>query len=113
MVRLIPASGTTGRLFGHFNPIDEQSVIVHEMVHLYQKRTLDWSIAKMLAEQMKSWSSGGYCYTITSGKLFSEYNMEQQAEMVQDRFLLWLGQLHWKQCNQSATLQQLEAVIPF
>ncbi len=56
-----------------------------------------------------------YDYTPFTGQSFYAYNIEQQAQMVQDRFLLrrGYGQTWRPQETGDATLPLLNQVIPF
>jgi hypothetical protein len=49
----------------------------------------------------------------TPGYVFRDYNIEQQAQMVQDRFLIRRGFLSAQTGTRDATLAQLNQVIPF
>lgn len=90
--------------------VRETSSFVHELMHVYQQRTLDWSRFKVGYEQLLA--DGDYCYRpLETNKPFFSYNQEEQAEMVSDRFILNKGLPVQKPCNRPTTLQQLNEVI--
>lgn len=87
------------------------SVLIHEMTHVYQVRTRGCRLACMGVKKMVAWN---YDYTPFTGQGYYSYNMEQQAQMVHDRFLLRRGFPTWRPNETGdATLQQLNQVIPF
>ncbi len=90
--------------------IGDQALFVHELMHVYQQRTLGWSRSKVGYEQLLA--DGDYCYRpLETNKPFFSYNQEEQAEMVSDRFILNKGLPVQKPCNRPTTLQQLNEVI--
>ena len=90
--------------------IGDQALFVHELMHVYQQRTLGWSRAKVGYEHLLA--DGDYCYQpLETNKPFFDYNQEEQAEMVSDRFILNKGLPVQKLCNRPTTLQQLNEVI--
>ena len=89
---------------------EDKSIIVHELVHVYQVRTLKWSRIKYIRKWLAA--ADDYCY-ITIDKKYDKYNMEEQAQMVQDRYLLDNSRPHWLLCNSGVTLEQLNDVILF
>lgn len=68
-----------------------QSLFIHEMTHVWQYQN---KILAPIAEAVKLNLAhkfnyrAAYDYTLEPGKDLIEYNMEQQASIVQDRFLL-------------------------
>jgi hypothetical protein len=40
------------------------------------------------------------------------HNIEQEAELVADRYMLWNSQNHLNPCNSATTFQQLQQVVP-
>jgi len=62
-------------------------VLVHELMHVYQYRTWRWSPIKMIGKAALAYGDYYYC-PLVPGRTISGYNMEEQAEMVQDLFLL-------------------------
>lgn len=89
--------------------VDDQSVFLHEMVHVYQNRTLGCSMLTCMAP--KRAVNSNYDYVIEPGRGFYDYGVEEQAAMIQDRFRLQNSLRHWRTNN--STLQQLQGVIPF
>lgn len=59
-------------------------------------------------------SLGNYCYSpIPANKTFWDHNMEQEAELVADRYIMRNGQTTpMRTCNQSTTRSQLETLVP-
>jgi hypothetical protein len=88
----------------------DRAKFIHELVHVYQQKTLGWSTQRVGAENILA--GNDYCYLpLESGKHYSAYNQEEQAEMVSDRFLLNKGFSQRLVCNRSVSLQQLDGVI--
>ena len=88
----------------------EQGLFVHELAHVYQQRTLGWGNTKVALQQVAA--NDNYCYApLVPGQEYSNYNQEQQAEMVSDRFLLNKGFPQKLSCNREMTLQELDGVI--
>lgn len=88
-----------------------RSILVHELMHVYQHRTMGWSTFGKVMRAIVG--VGDYCYE-NANQTFFQYKMEEQAEMVQDRYLLKHGiTTYRKQCNSNVTVNQLDAVIPF
>jgi len=88
----------------------EQAIFVHELTHIYQQRSLGWDDVRVGVEQRIA--NSDYCYgPLVSGKSYSAYNQEEQAEMISDRFLLNKGFQQKLLCNRSVSLQQLDEVI--
>ncbi|MDP1932507.1 MAG: hypothetical protein Q8L60_13725, partial [Gammaproteobacteria bacterium] len=85
-----------------------QSQFLHELVHVYQSRTVGCGRICMAENRRKN---PNYDYVIEPNKSFSSYGNEEQAAMVQDRFLLRNGANHYR--RNSSTLEQLNGVIPF
>ncbi|MDI1300970.1 MAG: hypothetical protein PSX71_03605 [bacterium] len=88
--------------------IDDRSIFVHESQHLYQSLNDGCDVACM---GVKRAFNSNYDYVYTEGKPFSKYGLEEQAEMVMDRFRLENGASHWR--TNKSTLDQLNSVIPF
>ncbi|OTG68274.1 type IV secretion protein Rhs [Acinetobacter sp. ANC 4470] len=77
--------------------LQQQSWLIHELTHV-------WQIQQGLSVVRKSIFDRQYRYILEQGKLFLQYGIEQQAQMVQDYFIKKaLG----KEC------QAYEACIPF
>lgn len=63
------------------------SYLLHELVHVFQVRNGNCGRVCMLRKKAKATATGGYKYwPLAPGKTFQAHNIEQQAEMVQDRF---------------------------
>lgn len=60
--------------------LNEQSWLIHELTHV-------WQIQQGIAVIRKALIDRRYQYVLTAGKLFSQYGIEQQAQMVQDYFI--------------------------
>ena len=58
----------------------KQSWLIHELTHVWQIQQGESVIRKALFDRR-------YDYILTQGKLFLQYGIEQQAQMVQDYFL--------------------------
>jgi hypothetical protein len=89
------------------------SVLIHELTHVYQVRTRGCHLACMGVRWVLAF--GDYDYTpFVPGQSYFAYNMEEQAQMVQDRFLLRRGLPVWNPSQTGdATLPALNSVIPF
>ena len=88
----------------------DTAVFVHELVHVYQQRTLSWDSSRVGYENLIA--NNDYCYVpLINGKLYSSYNQEEQSEMVSDRFLLNKGLSAKLFCNQGPTWSELDGVI--
>lgn len=93
-------------------PAEYMAVLIHELTHVYQSRTLHWSDLKIA----RKWAAahGNYIYyPLIPGQGYFSYNMEQQAEMVSDRFLRRRQLSAAKLGNKDITFAELNAVIPF
>ena len=77
--------------------LQKQSWLIHELAHV-------WQIQQGLSVVRKAIFDRRYNYILEQGKLFLQYGIEQQAQMVQDYFIK-------KACGQEC--QAYEACIPF
>ena len=69
-------------------PLFLQSQLVHELVHVWQaQHGVNLLFAKLRAGD----SLAAYTYDLTDGRAFGELNIEQQAMVVQHRFLAERG----------------------
>lgn len=69
-------------------PLDEQAVFVHEMTHVWQaQRGVNLLLAKLRAGD----GAQAYAYRISANRDFADYNIEQQAMIVQDAFVVSRG----------------------
>jgi hypothetical protein len=88
--------------------IFDQSIFIHEMMHVHQFQHGMSTVAIAMAK----FFHGGYDYfPVTKQRAFRDYGIEQQAMMVQDRFLLRNGYAT-NQLGQP-NLQWYENTIPF
>jgi len=88
----------------------DRATFIHELVHVYQQTTLHWDPSRVGEETRKA--NGDYCYLpIVHGKHYSEYNQEEQAEMVSDRFLVSKGLPTKLACNRGLSWSELDGVI--
>jgi hypothetical protein len=88
----------------------DRAIFIHELVHVYQQKTLGWDIAKLGYESILA--GNDYCYVpLTEGKQYFQYNQEEQAEIVSDRYLLNNSLTAKLLCNRGATLPELNGVI--
>jgi hypothetical protein len=63
--------------------------LVHELTHVFQMRTRGCITICMYLRAAAAKAGSGYTYMpLVPGKPYYDYNIEQQAEMVEDRFLL-------------------------
>ncbi|CAN5313833.1 hypothetical protein BH09PSE3_BH09PSE3_24230 [soil metagenome] len=84
--------------------ISEQALFIHEMTHVYQvSRSGRWWLIMMRHPFCR------YDYTITPGKPFHRYGIEQQAEIVRHTFLLRDG----VDLPGRPPLQVYDALLPF
>jgi hypothetical protein len=69
--------------------LDLQSTFVHEFVHVWQF-TQQWGgeLLGLVQWGIKAATTQTYGYALTNNTNFSDLNMEQQAQVVQDHFLL-------------------------
>lgn len=77
--------------------LEQQSWLIHELTHV-------WQIQQGIAVIRKAFFDRKYNYVLEQGKLFLNYGIEQQAQMVQDYFIK-------KKCGQDCSMY--EACIPF
>ncbi|WP_116811743.1 VCBS repeat-containing protein [Steroidobacter cummioxidans] len=95
-------------------PTTNRGNIVHELFHVYQNRNRGCRATNGCMLALRIISLGNYCYTpIDLSKTFWEYNLEQEAELVSDRYLLNNSETQWSQCNQVGnTLPELNVIVP-
>jgi hypothetical protein len=94
----------------------EESIIIHELTHVYQVRTKGCHLICMGLKKLAAVLGRGYdYYPIDASKSFDQHNIEQQAEMVMDRYRLTepsaIGVFRGD--NVGVTRAQLDAKIPF
>lgn len=82
-----------------------QGHFIHEMTHVWQSQTRGWWYLPLVGPFQRS-----YRYTLKPGKRLSDYNIEQQAEIVSHAFMWRQG---WPVPVAAATAAALEALLPF
>lgn len=98
--------------FSTGNPVAFQ-VLIHELMHVYQYRTWNWSPIKMFFEVAAARGDYIYC-PLMSGQSIRGYNMEEQAELVADRFALSRGGSVYRPGNLTCgTLPNLDPIVRF
>jgi hypothetical protein len=86
--RLVVWPARTARQDFAAAPLDEQAVFVHEMTHVWQAQT---GVNLLLAKLRAGDGAQAYAYRISDNRDFSNYNIEQQAMIVQDAFMAARG----------------------
>jgi hypothetical protein len=94
-------------------PLNDRSTIVHELMHVFQNRNWGCRMSNGCMPFQALLSFNDYCYAPLSGKPFRDYKLEEEAEMVSDRYRRRSGFGAANSCNNGATLLELEALIPF
>lgn len=69
-------------------PVRRQGVLIHELTHLWQARQ---GVGLLVGKLRAGWSNAAYVYAPGPDSLWSELNIEQQAMVVEHRFLLSRG----------------------
>ncbi len=75
-------------------PLNTQAWLIHELTHV-------WQVQQGIAVFRRALVDRRYNYVLVEGKAFLQYGVEQQAQMVQDWFLM------------RARGEECEAVLPF
>ena len=100
-----------------YTTIADKSLLLHELHHVWEVRRDNLNILQVTVQSYKAKYFGGYIYMpIVENKAFDDYNVEQRAEMVQDRYRLRNSLRPYRTGlneNGSATPCRLEGVIPF
>jgi hypothetical protein len=105
-----PQSGVTWREDYSTAPdLEDRGIVTHELFHVYQVRNQSCGPGCMLFRRVIS--LGDYCYTPLN-KPFWDHNIEQEAELVADRYMLRNGPNHLRSCNAATTPEQLQQVVP-
>jgi hypothetical protein len=111
-----PNSGVPFRADYSIEPnLDFRAIIVHELFHVFQNRNRGCTASNGCILALRIVSLGNYCYTpLVPGKPFYNYNLEQEAELVADRYRLRQGSNAQLPCNRSnaPTLEGLEQLLP-
>ena len=92
-------------------PLIIQSLLVHELCHVWQYETGRLSAARYLLDP-RNWF---YAYTVRADAKFDDYPTEKQADLLQDWFLVNSGgkPLRHNSKDGSPTKDWLNAVVPF
>ena len=98
-----PASDSYCDDFSEASPA-HQAHFIHEMTHVWQAQTRGWWYLLLVGPFQRK-----YSYKLKPGKKLTDYNIEQQAEIVSHAFALRRG---WKVADQ-ASIGALETVLPF
>lgn len=84
--------------------IEAQAHFVHEMVHVWQAQTMGRFYLPLMRHPFAR-----YSYRLVPGRPFRRYGLEQQAEIVADRFRARRGAPR----EGAPPLAELEALVPF
>ena len=88
-------------------------VLIHELMHVYQCRTWGWSSVVIVWKAALANEDYYYC-PLVPGRTISGYNMEEQAELVSDRFALSRGGSVYRAKNLTCgTLPNLDPIVRF
>lgn len=103
--------------YGLFATASEYGTLQHELVHVFQTRNGGCGKYCMLAQRIAAPGSGAYIYwPLAPGKTFRQHNIEQQAQMVEDRFRtqpsIGLMPVSWNPGNPDERYQSLNSFIP-
>ena len=82
-----------------------QAHFIHEMTHVWQTQQRGWWYLPLVGPFQRK-----YSYTLKPGKTLTDYNIEQQAEIVSHAFMLRMG---WPVPANAGTAAALEALLPF
>ena len=80
--------------------VDPLGILVHELMHVYQYRTWSWHPIKMIGKAALARGDYYYC-PLVPGRTITGYNMEEQAEMVQDLFFIGRNKTPYRLPNQA------------
>jgi hypothetical protein len=98
-----PASGNYCEDFSQAKP-RHQAHFIHEMTHVWQSQQRGWWYLPLVGPFQRK-----YAYKLKPGKRLTDYNIEQQAEIVAHAFMLRHG---WKVPG-NPPASALEALMPF
>lgn len=101
--------------YGLFATAEEYGIIQHELVHVFQTRNGGCGKYCMLAQRILAPGNGAYVYwPLAPNKTFRQHNIEQQGQMVEDRFLTqpWVG-LPPVWLNPGDQAERYQALYPF
>lgn len=89
------------------------SIFVHELMHVYQYRTLGCGTFCRLRVGPRWYTSPQDYVYMPINKPFYDYNLEAQASMVRDRYRLYKFLGPWNSGNSGVDLPMLNTAIPF
>jgi len=92
------------------------SILIHELTHVYQTRNRGCIAICMYVREGLAVLGNGYRYyppDLDLNKSYFSYNIEQQAQMVQDRFEIRRCRSAFAGQNSGVPLSQLKAKIPW
>ena len=98
-----PASGNYCEDFSKAAP-RQQAHFIHEMTHVWQSQRHGWWYLPLVGPFQRK-----YAYKLKPGKKLTDYNIEQQAEIVAHAFMLRMG---WQVPGDPPALA-LEALLTF
>lgn len=99
-----------------FEDVPQQGKLMHELTHVYQVRSEGCHLICMAVRKLVASLGRGYdYYPFDPGRTYDDHNMEQQAEMVGDRYRFRNGVMSpdAPQYNLGVTRPLLEAIVPF
>lgn len=67
-------------------PLEIRAHLVHELTHVFQHQNGINLVLEKFLMFFRHGALGGYAYELIPGKEFSEYNIEQQACIIADRY---------------------------
>ena len=82
-----------------------QAHFIHEMTHVWQAQTRGWWYLPLVGPFQRK-----YGYKLKPGKKLTDYNIEQQAEIISHAFMLRNG---WTAPDHAGSLATLEVLLPF
>lgn len=81
----------------------QRALFIHEMVHVWQAQTRGrWFLVLM------RWPLDKYAYNLDPNRPFKAYGLEQQAKMVEDYYLLSVGE----KVAGAASIDAYRAILP-
>lgn len=90
-----------------------RGTFVHELHHVYQNRNRNCKLWNGCMA-VKGITQRSYCYEFDVNRDFWSYPLEEEAEIVEDRYRLRQGDVAEKACNRGqAMLPEYEQLIPF
>jgi hypothetical protein len=78
---------SSAKIYGSEYEKKVRETFIHEMTHVWQAyHGFGWLLTRSFVNQACAWASGGDAYEYESGLEWSDYNIEQQAKLVEDWF---------------------------